>query len=132
MMTSLQLEHNYIVQWHFRVRDEEKRPTSFLKFYSKSWSQLMRSALAQSTTASQKKALVELRSVVKNDVLSRDYIHLLFDRNRELAQLLASVTPLFDLSPRDLKVFILSKFDLDKESYLEMISQLNKEVDVDE
>ena len=92
----------------FRFRFKHQNASNLVDLYSEKWKSLLTYVFNKQKSKETYKRLKDLREDIHRDVKVDDVIEYLYSQNSDTARMLADCSVLFDSSPYDLKIFILT------------------------
>jgi len=129
-MSSNLVQRNYKICWRFNIGiDDSNRDLGkeskyrFLSYYMPRWSELMKTVMKRNLSVEQIKRIPELRNICKNqEIIVERIFALVSKKDLLLSKKLTNAAPLYDASPMDLKLYILSVFNITPDELSEYLS----------
>lgn len=110
---------NYLIKFRFVINYKgSKRSESFYQYYMPRWSIFLKKCMQIRLPKYLVLDLPRLRKVVPKNLTVEEVSDLLISKNAMLARLLIDSAPLFNSSPKDLKVHILASFNISSDEFL--------------
>jgi hypothetical protein len=116
----MQLTHKeYLIKFRFVINYKgSKRSESFYQYYLPRWGNFLKKCMQIKLPKYLVLDLPRLRKVVPKNLTVEEISDLLVSKNAMLARSLIDTAPLFNSSPKDLKVHILATFNISSDDYL--------------